>query len=104
MQGCKNARLSPLLLTYHAGKVVEGEALVATDGEALVVVVPGSEEQELAACTGLHALAARLGEVSETVLEEDDERQTFVEGSTHHRLLTLGDAGRDEHGTAARLS
>ena len=44
-----------LLLTNHPGHVVEGEALVAADGEALVVVLPVSEEKELAAGAGLHA-------------------------------------------------
>ena len=34
-----------------AGKVVEGEALVATDEVLLVVVLPGSKEEELTTCT-----------------------------------------------------
>ena len=85
-------------LADEAGHIVQGQALVATDGEALVVVVPGSKEQQLAAGAGLHALAAGLGKVGEAVLEKDDEGQAFVEGGTHDGLLTLGDAGRDEHG------
>ena len=88
-------------LADETGHVVQGQTLVATDGETLVVMAPRSEEQELAAGAGLHALAAGLGKVGEAVLEEDDEGQAFVEGGTHDGLLTLGDAGRDEHGAAA---
>ena len=85
-------------LTNQPAHIIERQALVATDGEALVVMAPGSEEQQLAAGAGLHALAAGLGKVGEAVLEEDDEGQAFVEGGTHDCLLTLGDAGLDEHG------
>ena len=52
-------------LANHLCHVVEGEALGAADGEVLVVVLPGGEQEQLAALAGFHALAAGLGEVSE---------------------------------------
>ena len=60
----------PFLVSFanHLCHVVEGEALAAADGGALVVVLPGGEEKELAALAGFHALAAGLGEVGEAVL------------------------------------
>lgn len=39
----------------------------------------------------------------EAVLLKDNEGQTLVEGSAHDLFLALGDAGRDEDGTAAGL-
>lgn len=45
----------------QAGHVVELEALGAQDGEALVVVLPGGENEKLAAGTSFHTAAAGLG-------------------------------------------
>ena len=42
-----------IMLTNQPAHIIERQALVATDGEALVVMAPGSEEQELAAGAGL---------------------------------------------------
>ena len=82
---------------------VEGEALVAADGEALVVVLPGGEEQKLATGAGFHALAAGLGKVGEAVLLKDDEGQALFEGGAHHLFLALRDAWRDQNSTAVGL-
>ena len=76
-----------LLLTNHAGKVVEGKALVARDGQALVVVLPRSEQEELAAGAGIHALTSGLGQVGKAVLLKDDQRQALVEGGAHDSFL-----------------
>ena len=43
------------MLTNQPAHIIERQALVATDGEALVVMAPGSEEQELAAGAGLRS-------------------------------------------------
>ena len=76
---------------------------MAGDGEALVVVLPGGKDEELAASTGFHALAAGLGEVGEAVFLQDDERETFGEGGAHDGFLSRRDAGRYQHGSAAGL-
>ena len=60
-----------LLLTNHAGKVVEDEALVAGDGDALVVVLPWGEQEELAAGTGIHSLTSGFGEFGKAILLKD---------------------------------
>lgn len=93
-----------LYFANHPGHIIQGEALVAADGELLIMVLPRSEEEQLAAGAGLHAGAAGLGKVSKAVLLQDDEGQAFVKGSAHDLFLALGDAGRDEDGSAASLS
>ena len=76
------------MFTDHAGGFVEGEALVAGDGEAFVVVFPWSEQEELAAGAGVHALPTGLGEVCEAVFLKDDEWQAFVECGAHDAFLS----------------
>lgn len=61
--------------------------MASADGEALVMVLPRGEQEELSALAGFHALAAGLGEVGEAVLLKDDEGQAFLEGGSHHLLL-----------------
>lgn len=68
------------------------------------MVLPRGEEEQLASATGFHALTAGLGKVGKTVLLKDDEREALGEGGTHDGLLALGDAGRNEDGSAAGLS
>lgn len=83
--------------TESAGHVVQGEALAAADGCALVVVLPRREDEQLPSGTGLHALPARLGQVSEAVLLQIDKRKALLKGGTHHSLLARRDGGRYQH-------
>ena len=78
--------------------------MVAADGEALVVVLPRGNEEELTALAGFHALASWFGKVGETVLLKDDEGKVLLESDAHDGFLSFGDAGRDEDGSAAGLS
>lgn len=50
------------------------------DGEALVVVIPRSQQQELTTGTGIHALSAGLGKVGKAVLLQEDEGQALIDG------------------------
>lgn len=48
-------RVLALYFANHPGHIIQGEALVAADGELLIMVLPRSEEEQLAAGAGLHA-------------------------------------------------
>ena len=80
--------------TESAGHVVQGEALAAADGCALVVVLPRREDEQLSSSTGLHALPARFGQVGEAVLLQIDKGEALLKGGTHHSLLARRDGGR----------
>ena len=70
----------PLILTNHPRHFVKRKALVTADGEALVVVIPRSQQQELTTGTGIHALSAGLGKVGKAVLLQEDEGQALIDG------------------------
>ncbi len=58
-----------------------------------VVMLPWGQQKQLTAGTGLHAFPAWLGKVGEAVFQEDDERQSFVEGGMHDGFLARRDGG-----------
>ena len=83
--------------TESTGHVVQGKALAAADGCALVVVLPRREDEQLPSGTSLHALPARLGQVGEAVLLQIDKGEALLKGGTHHGLLARRDGGRYQH-------
>ena len=87
----------------QAGDVVEFEALAAADGQLLVVVFPWGEDEQLAAGTGFHSLAAGLCQVGETVLLQVDEREPLVECGPHDGFLARRNGRGYEHGSLSGL-
>lgn len=75
--------------TYPPHHLVQTEALVAADGEVLVMVLPGCKQEELTTGAGIHAAAAWLGKIRKAVFLKDDEGEPFVEGGTHDGFLAL---------------
>jgi hypothetical protein len=70
--------------------------LTSADGELLVVVLPGSKEEQLTSGTGFHASTSGFGKVGKAILLEDDEGVTFLKSGAHDSFLARGDAGRDK--------
>ena len=64
----RNIRDALPALAEPVGDVVQGQALVAANGELLVVMLPRGKDEELTSGTGFHAATAGLGKVGEAVL------------------------------------
>lgn len=65
------------------------------------MVLPGGEQQQLTAGTGVHQSACGFGEVGVAILLQQDDGIACVKDGTHDSLLSIGDGGRDEDGAVA---
>ena len=86
------------------GHLVEGEALVATNGHIAVVVLPGGEQEQAALGAGVEVAPSGLCVLTKAVFTQKDGREAEVEGGIHDAPLALADAGRDEDGTTSTLA
>lgn len=80
---------------------VQRLAYLTRDGDFVVAVGEGGEEQEAAFGAGAEALARGFLQGDEAVVEEDDEGESFVEGGAGDGFLAGADGGGDEDGTGA---
>lgn len=79
--------------------VVEVIALLSADGAMVVVMRPWGKKEQFAVGTGIKSFSSGLGQWSESVFQQDNNRVPMIKCGPHDSFLARTDAGRDEHGT-----
>ena len=88
-KGNKQQRKQPLTSADFLCHRVQLQTHLPCQGYPLVLVRPGSENEETPLGTGFEILMPWLREGIETPRSEEDEWQTSIEGCTHYCLFTF---------------